>query len=221
MENWDVLMDQEMAKPYMADLKERLDEAYSAGKVYPAKENLFRALEQTPFDQVKVVILGQDPYHGAGQAQGFSFSVPANMKIPPSLQNIYKELEQEYGCRIKRSGDLSDWADQGVLLLNAILSVEEGKPLSHAGFGWQQFTDAVIDALNASDQPIVFMLWGAQARKAKARLTNPNHLILESAHPSPLSVNRGFFGSNQFVKANEFLESHGVSGIDWTASNKE
>lgn len=216
---WEQLMQAEFEKGVLGPIRERLDAAYSHGKVYPAKENVFRALDKTPFDQVKVVILGQDPYHGPGQAQGFSFSVPAGMRIPPSLVNMYKELSAEYGMPVHRSGDLSDWADQGVLLLNTILSVEEGKPLSHANLGWQQFTDDILKALNESDQPIVFMLWGAQARKAKQYITNPNHLVLECAHPSPLSANRGFFGCGHFRKANAFLEQHGATPIDWCANN--
>lgn len=219
--DWQTLMQQEFDKGILGPIRQKLDAAYANTTVYPAKENLFQALERTPLDEVKVVILGQDPYHGPNQAQGFSFSVPASEKIPPSLQNIYKELEQEYGKPVKRSGDLSDWADQGVLLLNTILSVEQGKPLSHQNLGWQDFTDDILKALNEQKQPIVFLLWGAQARKAKRFLTNPNHLVLESAHPSPLSASRGFFGNSHFKTANDFLEQHGSAGIDWTRDNRQ
>lgn len=220
MKDWNELMDQELAKGYLEQIRDTLEEEYAHKTIYPAKENVFRAMEETPLDQVKVVILGQDPYHGPNQAQGFSFSVPETEQLPPSLRNIYKELMMEYGKPVDRSGDLSDWAAQGVLLLNSILTVEGGKPLSHEGLGWQQFTDAVIQALNEQDQPMVFLLWGAHARKAKRFLNNPNHLVLECAHPSPLSANRGFMGCGHFKKANEFLEAHGVKGIDWTASNR-
>lgn len=219
LENWNELMDQELKKGYLQTLRDRLEEAYATATVYPAKENIFRALEETPLDQVKVVILGQDPYIRPNQAQGFAFSVPAGEKIPPSLQNIYKEIAMEYQTPLHRSGDLSDWAQQGVLLLNPILTVEAGKSMSHAGLGWQQFTDEIIRVLDQQDQPIVFFLWGAQARKTKALLHNPRHLILESVHPSPLSASRGFFGTGHFKACNDFLESHGVEGIDWTRSN--
>ena len=219
--SWEELMKKESENGTLGPIKEKLEEAYAHSIVYPARENLFRALDMTPMDQVKVVILGQDPYHEPGQAQGFSFSVPAKVKTPPSLVNIYKELAEEYGQPVNRSGDLSDWAAQGVLLLNSILSVEQGKPLSHAGFGWQTFTNDILKELNTLDQPIVFLLWGAQARKAKEFLNNPNHLVLESPHPSPLSASRGFFHNGHFRMANEFLESKGVEGIDWIRNNRQ
>lgn len=219
IQNWEQLIEQEEAKGTFDTLRPYLDQAYKERIIYPAKENIFRALEMTPLDKVRVVILGQDPYHGPNQAQGFSFSVPANEKIPPSLRNIYQEIFNEYQTPVQRSGDLSDWASQGVLLLNSILTVEQGKPMSHSNLGWQNFTDDILRVLNVQNQPIVFMLWGAQARKAKRFLNNPNHLILESVHPSPLSANRGFFNSGQFKKANEFLESKGESPIDWAKSN--
>lgn len=219
MNNWDELMQQEMDKGYLQDIRNKLEDEYAHKTIYPAKENIFRALEETPIQDVKVVILGQDPYINPNQAQGFAFSVPKSTRIPPSLQNIYKELAMEYQQDIHRSGDLSDWAKQGVLLLNPILTVEAGKSMSHGGLGWQRFTDAVIDELNKQDQPIVFLLWGAQARKVAKRLDNPNHLILESPHPSPLSASRGFFGSNHFLRANDFLQSKGVAPIDWIRDN--
>lgn len=217
---WEDIMKEELENGPLRQIRQQLDIAYQTTTVYPLKENLFRALEMTPLDQVKVVILGQDPYHGPGQAQGFSFSVPANMKIPPSLVNIYKELALEYDTPINRSGDLSDWASQGVLLLNAVLSVEAGKPLSHHKMGWQQFTNDLLKALNEQDQPIVFLLWGAQAKGAKQFLNHPNHLVLESVHPSPLSASRGFFGNNHFKLANQFLIDHGVEPINWIQSNR-
>lgn len=217
---WEDIMKEELENGPLRQIRQQLDIAYQTTTVYPAKENLFRALEMTPLDQVKVVILGQDPYHGPGQAQGFSFSVPANMKIPPSLVNIYKELALEYDTPINRSGDLSDWASQGVLLLNAVLSVEAGKPLSHHKMGWQQFTNDLLKVLNEQDQPIVFLLWGAQAKGAKQFLNHPNHLVLESVHPPPLSASRGFFGNNHFKLANQFLIDHGVEPINWIQSNR-
>lgn len=219
--DWETLMKQEFERGVLGPVREKLEKAYAGSTVYPAKENLFKALEMTPFDQVKVVILGQDPYHGPNQAQGYSFSVPANEKIPPSLVNIYKEISQEYEKPVHRSGDLSDWARQGVLLLNTILSVEQGKPLSHSNFGWQTFTDDILKALNESEQPIVFLLWGAQAKAAKRLLTNPNHLVLESAHPSPLAAHKGFFGNGHFKKANAYLQQHGLSAISWAEDNRQ
>lgn len=217
---WEQLMNDEFEKGILGPIRDQLETAYATTTVYPAKENLFRALEMTPLDQVKVVILGQDPYHGPGQAQGFSFSVPASQKIPPSLVNIYKEIGAEFHQTVRRSGDLSDWAAQGVLLLNTILSVEQGKPLSHEKLGWQAFTDDILRTLNESDQPIVFLLWGGQAKKAKRLLTNPKHLILESAHPSPLSASRGFFGCGHFAAANEYLVKNGLEPIDWAKDNR-
>lgn len=220
-DSWQKFLEEQEALGYLQPIRDFLRDAYAHRIVYPAKENIFAALEKTPMDQVKVVILGQDPYHGPNQAQGFSFSVPEGVRIPPSLQNIYKEIALEYPqcAPLQRSGDLSDWASQGVLLLNAILTVEAGQPLSHEKIGWQRFTDAILQKLNTLDQPIVFLLWGSKARAARRFLNNPRHLVLETVHPSPLSANRGFFGCGQFRKANEFLESHGVSGIDWCASN--
>lgn len=203
----------------MGPIRQYLDEAYKTKTIYPAKENLFKALELTPMDKVKVVIIGQDPYHGPNQAQGLSFSVPANQKIPPSLQNIYKELEREYQQPIYRSGDLQDWAKQGVLLLNAALSVEAGKPNSHANIGWKTFTDDVLRVLNQEDRPIVFMLWGYNARQAAKFLNNPHHLVLQSTHPSPLSAHKGFIGCNHFKQANSFLESNGLEPIHWIRDN--
>ena len=219
--DWNELIEEELKNGTLGPIRDYLEEAYAHTTVYPAKENIFRALEMTPLNGVKVVILGQDPYHEPGQAQGYSFSVPSRTRIPPSLVNIYKELSAEYGQPVERTGNLSDWAAQGVLLLNSILTVEQGKPLSHSKIGWQKFTDDILRVLNRQDQPIVFLLWGGHARKARALLDNPNHLVLECAHPSPLSANRGFFGCNHFIKANEFLEAHGVNGIHWAEDNRQ
>lgn len=218
---WKDVMEEELQNGTLGPIRAFLEQAYASSPVYPAKENIFKALEMTPLDQVKVVILGQDPYHEPGQAQGYSFSVPSQVRIPPSLQNIYKELSAEYQVPVYRTGNLSDWAAQGVLLLNSIMTVEQGKPLSHSKIGWQKFTDDLIRVLNKQDQPIVFLLWGGHARKAKALLDNPNHLVLEAAHPSPLSANRGFFGCNHFVKANQFLQEHGKEPIFWAEDNRQ
>ncbi len=213
--------EQEFQKGVLGPIRNFLDTAYQTKTIYPPKEDLFKALELTPMDQVKVVILGQDPYHGPNQAQGLAFSVPARQKIPPPLQNIYKELELEYHQPIYRTGDLQDWAQQGVLLLNTALSVEQGKPNSHAKIGWTEFTDDILRALNDLDQPIVFILWGYNARQAARFLNNPNHLVLQSAHPSPLSARKGFFGCNHFKQANSFLEANGLTPIQWTQDNVE
>ena len=217
--DWDPLYQQEFSKPYMQDLFRFLQQEYATKTIYPPKEQVFSALRLTPLSKVKVVILGQDPYHGPNQAHGIAFSVNPDQPIPPSLKNIYKELESEYHTPILRSGDLRDWARQGVLLLNPIMSVQRGKPLSHQNKGWERFTNTLLEALNAQDRPIVFILWGNKARSLKKMLTNPEHLVLESAHPSPLSASRGFFGSNCFQKANAFLEAHHIQPIQWTKSN--
>lgn len=196
-----------------------LQEREAAGAtIYPAKQNIFAALKATPFDQVRVVIVGQDPYHGPGQAHGLSFSVPAGIPVPPSLRNIFKELHADIGMPIPKNGTLTGWAKQGVLLLNALLTVEEGKPASHAGRGWELFTDAIIEQLLNCTQPIAFMLWGAYAQKKVLNLSihtrNTHHIILKAAHPSPLSVT-GFLGCRHFSKANAFLHAHGLPEIDW------
>lgn len=217
---WNALLERECQKPYMKELKKILVSEYSTQTVYPPKAQIFSALELTPPSHVKVVILGQDPYHGPGQAHGLAFSVNPTVQTPPSLKNIYKELEMEYHTSIDRSGDLRDWAKQGVLLLNPILTVREHQPLSHQKIGWQLFTNEILKTLNDLEQPIVFILWGAKAREAKKFLTNPNHLILESAHPSPLSASRGFFGSNCFIKANDYLIAHHETPIEWIQPNK-
>lgn len=189
---------------------------YDEKTIYPLKENIFNAFKLTSFENVKVVIMGQDPYHGEGEAHGLSFSVQDNVKIPPSLQNIYKELYSDLGIPPKNTGNLTGWAKGGVLLLNSTLTVEKDKANSHQGLGWQYFTDYVIKVLNLSEKPIVFILWGNFARSKKVLITNPKHLILESPHPSPFSAYNGFFGSKPFSKTNDFLIKNNIKPIDWS-----
>lgn len=198
---------------YYGRINHFLDEAYASGLVYPPRENVFKALQVTPLEETKVLILGQDPYHGPKQAQGLSFSVPEEISAPPSLINILKELADDIGPRDHH--DLSTWASQGVLLLNACLTVPAGQANGHAGLIWEPFTDAVIKVLNEKDSPVVFILWGAYARKKKALITNPKYHIIESSHPSPLSSYRGFFGSKPFSRTNAILEKEGMTGVDW------
>ncbi len=214
-ESWKKVLENEFEKPYFTALADFVHQAYKTSTVYPERKNIFKAFEATPFDNVKVVILGQDPYHGEGQAHGLSFSVLDGVKVPPSLVNIYKEIESQTGKKMPDSGNLLRWATQGVLLLNATLTVEAGKAASHQNKGWEQFTDAVIQAINDKNQNVVFLLWGAPAQK-KGRLIDRNrHLVLESPHPSPLSAYRGFFGNGHFTKTNDYLRSLGKSEIDW------
>lgn len=210
---WHKLLKEELPDHYFSKINQFMDQVYSQGTVYPPREKVFNALLETPFEEVRVVILGQDPYHGPHQAQGLSFSVPDSLPAPPSLKNILKELEEDLGLRPFH--DLTSWAEQGVLLLNACLTVPAGQANGHAGQVWEPFTDAVIKVLNQKDTPVVFILWGGYARKKKALVTNPKHAIIESAHPSPLSAYRGFFGSKPFSKANAYLVSQGQSPIDW------
>ena len=191
-------------------------ELYNKKIIYPPKEYIFNALKLTPYKEVKVVIVGQDPYHGEGEAHGLSFSVQKGIKLPPSLKNIYKELYNDLNIIPSSNGDLTKWAKQGVLLLNATLTVEKDKANSHANIGWQPLTDYIIKKLNASDRPIVFILWGNFARSKKVFITNPKHLVIESAHPSPFSASYGFFGSKPFSKANKYLEKNNIQPIDWT-----
>ena len=205
----------EFSKPYYAQLYRKVNEEYRSQRVFPPAEDLFNAFSYTPLHQVKAVILGQDPYHGEGQAHGLAFSVKPGVDIPPSLVNIYQELHDDLGCRIPNHGCLTKWAQQGVLLLNTVLTVRAHQAYSHRGIGWEEFTDAAIRGLNDQDRPIVFFLWGRPAQAKKAMLTNPNHLVLMAPHPSPLSAYRGFFGSRPFSKANRFLEEHGERPIDW------
>lgn len=201
----------------MAALKAFLRSEKAAGKhIYPMGNEWFRALDLTPLEKVKVVILGQDPYHGPGQAHGLCFSVGPDIRVPPSLVNIYKELESDLGLPRPRHGFLEHWAQQGVLLLNSVLTVEMGKAASHQGKGWERFTDAIIQQVNAKSEPVVFLLWGAYAQKKAAFIDNPRHLVLKAAHPSPLSAHNGFLGCRHFSKTNEFLEANGLAPIDWS-----
>ncbi|MCI8379976.1 MAG: uracil-DNA glycosylase [Lachnospiraceae bacterium] len=206
----------EFSKPYYKELFEFVKGEYSRVTVYPPADDIFNAFHFTPLSQVKVLILGQDPYHNVHQAHGLSFSVPSDQPdIPPSLKNIYKELQEDLGCRIPNNGYLKKWADQGVLLLNTVLTVQAHQANSHQGRGWEKFTDAVIQAVNAQERPIVYLLWGKPAQSKIPMLTNPKHLILKAPHPSPLSAHRGFFGCRHFSQANEFLQKNGVEPIDW------
>ena len=209
----------EFSKPYYRELFQFVNEEYRTRLIYPPADDIFNAFHMTPLHEVKVVILGQDPYHGDGQAHGLCFSVKPDVEIPPSLVNIYQELHDDLGCYIPNNGCLTKWADQGVLLLNTVLTVRAHQANSHRGHGWEEFTDAAIRILNEQDRPIVFILWGAPAQKKAAVLTNPMHLVLKSPHPSPLSAYRGFFGSRPFSKTNEFLAANGLKPIDWQIEN--
>ena len=210
----------EFKKPYYKNLYEFVKNEYSTHVVYPPSEDIFNALHFTPLKDVKVLILGQDPYHEPGQAHGLSFSVlPGKADTPPSLQNIYKELNDDLGCYIPNNGYLKKWADQGVLMLNTVLTVRAHAANSHQGKGWEQFTDAIIRAVNKKDEPVVYMLWGRPAQMKRSMLNNPKHLVLTAPHPSPLSAYRGFFGCKHFSKANEFLKANGVEPIDWQIEN--
>jgi len=216
MKNWSELISLESKKPYYAEsLIPFIEQEYASGAVYPEKENIFRAFELTPLQTVKAVILGQDPYHEPGQAHGLAFSVPEGITIPPSLRNIYEEIHTEYGSEIPKSGNLESWARQGVLLLNTVLTVRAHEANSHAGHGWETFTDAVLRELNRQDHPIVFMLWGGNAQKKASLIDNPAHLVLKTSHPSPLSVYRGFRGCGHFRMCNAFLSANGLDTIDW------
>ena len=214
--DWAKALDGEFRQPYYRQLYQFVKNEYARTTVYPPAEDIFNAMHFTPLSEVKVLILGQDPYHNEHQAHGLSFSVlPDQPDIPPSLQNIYKELQDDLGCEIPSHGYLKKWADQGVLLLNTVLTVRAHQANSHQGRGWEQFTDAIIRAVNAKDSSVVYMLWGRPAQSKIPMLTNPKHLILKAPHPSPLSAYRGFFGCKHFSQANAFLESHGESPIDW------
>ncbi len=205
----------EFKKPYYKNLYHFIKNEYSTNIIYPPAEEIFSALHLTLLSEVKVVIIGQDPYHEPGQAHGLCFSVRPEVEIPPSLVNIYKELHDDIGFRIPNHGCLENWAKQGVLLLNTVLTVRAHHAFSHQGKGWEQFTDAIIQAVNHEDRPIVYLLWGKPAQAKKEMLTNPKHLILEAPHPSPLSAYRGFFGCRHFSKTNDFLAANGVRPIDW------
>ena len=215
---WKKLIDKETAKPYMQQLKQHLLNDYNTRTVYPHHKDILKALEVTPFEDVKVVILGQDPYHGPGQAQGLSFSVPNGTKIPPSLLNIFKELSTDLNIPKPLNTDLTPWASQGVLLLNTTLTVLQASPMSHANLGWETFTDEILQYLNHEKEAIVFILWGSHAQKKMRFIDTNKHFIIKSTHPSPLSAHRGFFGSKPFSKANEFLIHQGLQPIDWTLS---
>lgn len=213
--DWLEFLNQEFKKPYYKTLYEFVKEQYNTTQVFPPAEDLFNAFHLTPLSKVKVVILGQDPYHNVGQAHGLSFSVRPGQKIPPSLQNIYQELHDDCGVSIPDHGYLVKWAEQGVLLLNAVLTVRAHEANSHQGIGWEEFTDAAIRAVNAQDRGIVYMLWGRPAQRKASMITNPKHKVLTAPHPSPLSAYRGFFGCRHFSQANEFLIATGQTPIDW------
>lgn len=214
--NWDKLLEDEYKKEYFINLIEFLKKEYKQKTIYPKQNEIFNAFRYTSYDDVKVVIIGQDPYHGPKQAEGLSFSVSNDVLKPPSLQNIFKELESDLGIPFPEHNSLIPWAREGVLLLNAVLTVEEHKPASHSKIGWEIFTDHVIEVLNKREKPIVFILWGAFARSKKSLITNPKHCIIESAHPSPFSARNGFFGSRPFSKTNEFLRKNNIKEIDWS-----
>ncbi|MCI6553888.1 MAG: uracil-DNA glycosylase [Lachnospiraceae bacterium] len=210
----------EFSQPYYRDLFRFVQEQYSSAVIYPPAEDIFNAFHFTPLSKVKVLLLGQDPYHNEHQAHGLSFSVlPEQKEIPPSLQNIYQELHEDLGCYIPNNGYLKKWADQGVLLLNTVLTVRAHQANSHKGRGWERFTDAVIQAVNAQERPVVYLLWGRPAQSKSPMLTNPRHLILKAPHPSPLSAYRGFFGCRHFSQTNEFLLKNGAEPIDWQIEN--
>ena len=217
--DWDELLKDEFEKPYYKKLRAFLANEYKTRVIYPDMYHIFEALRLTAYKDVRVVILGQDPYHGEGQAHGLAFSVSKGIDIPPSLVNIYKELESDCGCYIPKNGYLEKWARQGVLLLNASLTVRQGMANSHQNAGWQIFTDEIISLLNKRDKKIVFLLWGANARAKKALITNPIHSVLEAPHPSPLSAHRGFFGCRHFSKANEILKESMQEPVDWQIEN--
>lgn len=212
---WDELLKDEFQKEYYLNLREFLKKEYFSGRVYPDMYDIFNALKYTSYSDVKAVIIGQDPYHGRGQAHGLCFSVQKGVAVPPSLQNIYKEIQSDLGIPPAPHGYLKKWADNGVLLMNTVLTVREGQANSHKGKGWEIFTDRVIELLNQREKPIVFLLWGGNAKQKLRLITNPDHCILQAAHPSPLSASNGFFGCRHFSKANEFLTAHGIEPVDW------
>ena len=213
--DWDQVLAGEFEKGYYLELRKFLKEEYSTRTIYPSMYDIFNALKHTAYKDVKVVILGQDPYHGPNQAHGMCFSVKKGVAVPPSLVNIYKELKEDVGFEIPNHGFLESWADQGVLLMNTVLTVRGGQANSHKGKGWEIFTDQVIRHLNDREQPMVFLLWGAHAKSKRQLITNPNHMILTAAHPSPLSAYNGFYGCRHFSRTNLFLEEQGMKPIDW------
>lgn len=217
--DWDALLEDEFKKDYYLSLREFLKAEYFSRRIYPPMNDIFNALKYTSYENARVVILGQDPYHGMGQAHGLCFSVKEGIQFPPSLQNIFKELKSELGIEPPACGELVGWAKQGVLLLNTTLTVREGTPQSHKGKGWEILTDRIISLMNEKERPVVFILWGGNARAKKSLITNKRHLILECAHPSPLSAYNGFFGCGHFIKANDFLKSVNEPVIDWSKIN--
>ena len=214
-EDWKEVLREEFSKPYFDELVDFVKQEYASGVVYPAGQNIFRAFDKCPFDKLKVVIIGQDPYHGPGQANGLCFSVARGVQFPPSLQNIFKEVQSDIGTPVPESGELDRWAEQGVLLLNAVLTVRAHQAASHAGRGWEKFTDAVVRAIAERKKEVVYMLWGSYAQKKGAIADPQSNLILKAVHPSPLSAYRGFFGCKHFSEANKYLESVGKSPIEW------
>ena len=215
MTTWNEILAEEMQKDYYQELQAFVQKRRAEVRVFPDEKNVFNALELTPFESVKVVILGQDPYHGFGQAHGLSFSVQKGIPLPPSLKNIYKELQEDIGGNLPTEGDLSHWAKQGVLLLNTVLTVEEGNANSHKGMGWERLTNRLIESLNELNHPVIFILWGKPAQDKEKLITNPNHILLKAPHPSPLSAYRGFFGSKPFSRVNDILIQQGQSPIRW------
>ncbi len=213
--SWQSILEEEFQKPYYLELREFLKQEYQTQRIFPDMYHIFDALEKTPYEKVKVVILGQDPYHGMNQAHGLSFSVQPGVKIPPSLKNIYKELADDLGIPPVTHGYLTSWAEQGVLLLNTVLTVREGQAYSHRGKGWEQLTDVIIQKLNEREQPIIFILWGKPAQQKMAMIDAQKHIIIRSVHPSPLSAHRGFFGSKPFSKTNDALIALGETPINW------
>lgn len=214
--NWDIVLEEEYQQPYLKNIVDFVNKIYKEKIIYPPKDRILSAFNITDYKDVKVVILGQDPYHGVGEANGLAFSVNDGIKIPPSLQNIYKELNADLGIPIPNTGNLESWAKEGVLLINSVLTVEKDKPASHKNIGWEKFTDNVIKKLNEKEEPVVFILWGNFAKSKKSLITNPKHYVIESSHPSPFSVHYGFFGSRPFSKTNEFLRKNNIKEIDWT-----
>lgn len=213
--DWDNLLADEWEKEYYLKLRQILKKEYATQRIYPPMHDIFNALKYTSFEDVKVVIIGQDPYHGAGQAHGLCFSVQPGVTPPPSLKNMFKELNADLGLPEPANGELTRWAKQGVLLLNTVLTVREGQPTSHKGLGWEQVTDRIISELNKKETPVVFLLWGAHAQKKGELITNPIHYKLQTVHPSPLSASRGFFGCRHFSKTNALLAKHGIQPIEW------
>ena len=214
-QDWDEILLPEYNKPYFKELWTQVEKEYASRQIYPAKQDIFNALRYTPYEKVKILLLGQDPYHGYGQAHGLAFSVQPGTPFPPSLQNIFKELHMDLGCKIPQDGCLTSWAEQGVLLLNTVLTVREGEANSHKKLGWTVFTDAIISALDKRQDPVIFLLWGANAKEKLPLITNSHHYVLSTVHPSPLSASRGFFGCKHFSKANTILERLGKTPIKW------